>query len=90
VYKAPNTQFLNDLLNPDIDNLNNLKWIFDKKKYIAAGNLEENFEKYMKDAIKKIEFPNNFNFTKFGSGITTEIKLRELLDTNFTTIFSLK
>ncbi len=75
------TQFINDLNNPEITDLSQLKWFFDAAKNPA------NFETGMKAAIDGLQIPLA-TAQKFGFGNIPDFKSN--LKSNFNLIFSLK
>ena len=84
-------QFTKDLNNPAITNLNQLKWMFDKTKYLKkAGNTEATFVADMKRAIDGLDFsslPDNV-LTKFQ--VTSKPALKAKLKNEFNDLFFLK
>jgi hypothetical protein len=65
-----------------------MKWVFDEKKYLSvAGNTKENFEKYMKDAIDKLDL-SGISYPKFGANDLSE--LLPILKSKFNSLFILK
>lgn len=75
------TQFINDLNNPEITDLSQLQWIFDVAKNPA------NFETAMKTAINGLQIPLT-TAQRFGFGNVPNFKTN--LINNFENIFSLK
>ncbi|WP_106598736.1 hypothetical protein [Dyadobacter jiangsuensis] len=78
-------QFLKDLNNPDIIDLNQLRWLFDAAKNPA------NFEMNMKTAIDGLDLSvNKIPAATFQElGINGEAGLRVLIEQNFSNIFNL-
>jgi hypothetical protein len=83
-------QFIKDLNNPDITNLNQLKWMFDKAKYLKkAGNTEATFVSDMKRAIDNLSDTSlEILLPKFGAN--SAIQLKNILKNNISQIFNLK
>lgn len=78
-----NEQFAKDLLNDDVTNLNQLKWIFDGKKFPEGHD----FKGKMKEAIRKMDIPNEA-LEKFGRKSVNELK-SDIIK-NFDNIFQVK
>ena len=78
-----NDQFVKDLLNDDVKDLNQLKWIFDGKK-IPEGY---DFKGKMKEAIEKMDIPNKA-LEKFKKGSAEALK-NDIIK-NFDNIFQVK
>jgi hypothetical protein len=78
-------QFMKDLRNPDITNLNQLKWIFD------AAKKPPEFVENMKKAIDNLPIGDDL-VRKFVKNIDDPeaIDLKDLLKKNFSTIFQIK
>lgn len=88
--KVPPTQFkeqfIKDLAREDVENLSQIKWIFDGKK------TPENFKKNMLDAIDKLPLKDGTSLTddlvkKFG--VKNSDELINLIESKFENIFKL-
>lgn len=78
-----NDQFVKDLLNGDVKKLNQLKWVFDGKKFPEGYD----FKGKMKEAIRKMDMPKEA-LEKFGA--RTEDELKTEIINNFDNIFQVK
>jgi hypothetical protein len=78
-----NDQFAKDLLNDDVTNLSQLKWIFDGKKFPEGYD----FKGKMKKAIEKMDIPKEA-LKKFGTESMDELK-NDIIK-NFDNIFQVK
>ena len=78
-----NDQFAKDLLNDDVTNLSQLKWVFDGKKFPEGYD----FKGKMKKAIEKMDMPKEA-LKKFGA--RTEDELKTAIINNFDNIFQVK
>ena len=78
-----NDQFVKDLLNGDVKKLNQLKWVFDSKKFPEGYD----FKGKMKKAIEKMDMPKEA-LKKFGA--RTEDELKNDIIKNFDNIFQVK
>jgi hypothetical protein len=78
-----NEQFAKDLLIDEVTNLNQLKWIFDGKKFPEGYD----FKGKMKKAIEKMDIPNEA-LEKFGKESVDEVK-NDIIK-NFDNIFQVK
>ena len=76
-------QFVKDLLNKDVEDLNQLKWVFDGKKFPEGYD----FKGKMKKAIEKMDMPKEA-LKKFGA--RTEDELKNDIIKNFDNIFQVK
>ena len=78
-----NDQFVKDLLNKDVEDLNQLKWVFDGKKFPEGYD----FKGKMKKAIEKMDIPKEA-LKKFGKESVDELK-NDIIK-NFDNIFQVK
>jgi hypothetical protein len=78
-----NEQFVKDLLNKDVKDLSQLKWIFDGKKFPEGYD----FKGKMKKAIEKMDIPKEA-LKKFGTESMDELK-NDIIK-NFDNIFQVK
>ena len=78
-----NDQFVKDLLNKDVNDLSQIKWIFDGEK-IPVGS---DFKGKMEEAIRKMDMPKEA-LKKFGTESMDELK-NDIIK-NFDNIFQVK
>ena len=78
-----NDQFVKDLLNKDVEDLNQLKWVFDGKKFPEGYD----FKGKMKKAIEKMDIPKEA-LKKFDKKSMDELK-NDIIK-NFDNIFQVK
>ena len=74
---------MKDLLNKDVERLNQLKWIFDGKKFPEGYD----FKGKMEEAIEKMDIPSKA-LEKFGRKSVDELK-SDIIK-NFDNIFQVK
>ncbi len=78
-----NDQFVKDLLNIDVKDLSQIKWVFDGKKFPEGYD----FKGKMKKAIEKMDIPEEA-LKKFGKKSMDELK-NDIIK-NFDNIFQVK
>ena len=78
-----NDKFVKDLLNDDVKDLSQLKWIFDGKKFPEGYD----FKGKMEEAIRKMDMPK-VALKKFGTESMDELK-NDIIK-NFDNIFQVK
>jgi hypothetical protein len=78
-----NDQFVKDLLNKDVKDLSQIKWIFDGKKFPEGYD----FKGKMEEAIRKMDIPKEA-LKKFGTESMDELK-NDIIK-NFDNIFQVK
>lgn len=88
-------QFTKDLNNPNITNLNQLKWMFDKAKYlkkagITEANIEAKFVEDMKRAIDGLDKTKITNATLTKFNVADVDKLFDEIENSFGDIFYMK